>query len=81
MSTGAAFLQRRKARESSDEPGGVTLIDLGKAGGVESQRNSVAGTPITAKPVAEESAAAAAAVITPLQKQSRRVSWFRKLTH
>lgn len=77
MSTGASFLQRRKARESSDTPSGVTVVDLGKTGGVESNRNSVVGTPVTAQPLVEEPAA----TITPQQKQSRRVSWFRKLTH
>lgn len=73
MSTGAAFLQRRRQKESSETTSGIT-VDIGKLSGIDDGN--------------EEEAVAVSAVVStappppvPLQKQARRLIWFKRLTH
>lgn len=73
MSTGAAFIQRRRQKESLETPSGVT-VNMGKMSGMDDANK-------------DEAAAVSAVVASappppvPLQKQARRVSWFKRLTH
>lgn len=77
VSTGAAFIQRRRQKESSETPsstavdmGRMTIMEMANDDGSETDAATTAGA-----------AANAAATCPVLQKQIRRLSWFKKLTH
>lgn len=77
VSTGAAFIQRRRQKESSETPSG-TAVEMGKMSTTEMTSDYGGG------PDAATTAAAAANAAAPCpvqQKQVRRLSWFKRLTH
>lgn len=82
MSTGAALLQRRRQKEPPEVPSGITMR-MGKMSGMESKNHEEEEEEEEAAgPVATAAAASTTPPPTsPVQKQARRVSWFKRLTH
>lgn len=75
VSTGAAFMQRRMMKQShsqSTEMGGNTVVLPDKQAGMHNVTGEHKGT---------ERETSAGTRCTPVQKQTRRVSWLQKLKH
>lgn len=66
MSTGAAFMQRRRKDRSEAPSGTVTVVEPGKISVMENAIKENVSAPVAPCPV---------------QKQARRLSWFKRLTH
>lgn len=73
MSTGAAFIQRRRQKESTETTSDIT-VEMGKMAGMDDglEDEATAASPV---------ASTAPPSPVSLQKQARRVSWFKRLTH
>ncbi|KAJ4393355.1 hypothetical protein N0V93_002563 [Gnomoniopsis smithogilvyi] len=67
MSTGAAFMQRRRQKDCSEAPSRTsTVVELGRISDMEDSINENVDAPVAP---------------SPAQKKARRTSWFKRLTH
>lgn len=80
MSTGAALLQRRRQKEPPEAPSGIT-VRMGKMSGMESKNHEEEEEEEEAAGPVAAAASTTPPPTSPVQKQARRVSWFKRLTH